>query len=291
MDLREFISICNEYWLIKTENYIQENIVEIIFSYKIIEELSKKQIHIPESNKVKPLNLVIGNYKIPQTMDLYQWGDVQFILNYSEAIVYKFKSKAQYNVTFDKYTQKVKYNLEGKTLLEFTDVLTDVNNLGSFTRFINNQKINFVDGKIDFKERTYKLNKIKKESPKPFLNNRFVTMDLETYNKDGILTPYAICYYDGKKEKSFYLTDYKDSKDMLTSCIKSLLTRKYNNYRIYLHNFSNFDGIFLFNVLSMLSDNLYPIINDGKLVDWKLTFAQDKYKIFFRIINASLIVK
>ena len=36
LNIKEFINICNEYWLIKTENYIQEEIIEIIFNYKII---------------------------------------------------------------------------------------------------------------------------------------------------------------------------------------------------------------------------------------------------------------
>ena len=69
---------------------------------------------------------------------------------------------------------------------------------------------------------------------------------------------------------------------MLTNCIKSVMQRKYNNYRIYLHNFSNFDAVFLFNVLSTLTDNIKPIINDGKFVDLKFSFAQEKYKIYFR---------
>ena len=34
----------------------------------------------------------------------------------------------------------VKYVMNDKTLVTFTDELTDVNNLGSFTRYINNQK-------------------------------------------------------------------------------------------------------------------------------------------------------
>ena len=65
----------------------------------------------------------------------------------------------------------VKYVMNDKTLVTFTDELTDVNNLGSFTRTINNQKIYFFKGKLAFKERTYKFNKINKESPKPFFND------------------------------------------------------------------------------------------------------------------------
>lgn len=199
LDIKDFTNTCLEYWQIKTDNYIQEEFTEFIFNYKIIEEgITSKKIHRPESNTLKPIKFIIGNYSIPQTMDLYQWGDVQFILNDSEAIVFKFKSKAQYHVTFSKHLMTVKYVLDGKTLLEFTDELLDINNLGSFTRTINNQKIYFFKGKLAFKERTYKFNKINKESPKPFFNDRLITMDLETFNKDGILTPYAVSYYDGK---------------------------------------------------------------------------------------------
>ena len=51
----------------------------------------------------------------------------------------------------------VKYVMNDKTLVTFTDELTDVNNLGSFTRSINNQKIFFVDGVIDLKKKEYKF--------------------------------------------------------------------------------------------------------------------------------------
>ena len=101
LDIKDFTNTCLEYWQIKTDNYIQEEFTEFIFNYKIIEEgITSKKIHRPESNTLKPIKFIIGNYSIPQTMDLYQWGDVQFILNDSEAIVFKFKSKAQYHVTF-----------------------------------------------------------------------------------------------------------------------------------------------------------------------------------------------
>ena len=165
LDIKDFTNTCLEYWQIKTDNYIQEEFTEFIFNYKIIEEgITSKKILRPESNTLKPIKFIIGNYSIPQTMDLYQWGDVQFILNDSEAIVFKFKSKAQYHVTFSKHLMTVKYVLDGKTLLEFTDELLDINNLGSFTRTINNQKIYFFKGKLAFKERTYKFNKINKNS-------------------------------------------------------------------------------------------------------------------------------
>ena len=69
---------------------------------------------------------------------------------------------------------------------------------------------------------------------------------------------------------------------MLKACIKSLMIRKYNNYKIYVHNLSYFDGIFLFNVLVDFSDNIKPIINDNKFIDISFSFNNGKYKLHFR---------
>ena len=43
------------------------------------------------------------------------------------------------------------------------------------------------------------------------LNNKFITLDIETKSINNVMTPYSISFYDGKKLNSFYLTDYKDS--------------------------------------------------------------------------------
>ena len=39
--------------------------------------------------------------------------------------------------------------------------------------------------------------------------------------------------------------------------------------RVYLHNFSNFDAIFLIKILSHLSNNIKPIIRKNKNLDIK----------------------
>ena len=105
-------------------------------------------------------------------------------------------------------------------------------------------------------------------------------MDLETYNLEGVLIPYAISYFDGKVSKSFYINDYKDKNEMLRECIKSLMRRRYHNYKIYIHNFSNFDVIFLFNTIIELADSVDPIINDGQFINIIFNFGD--YKLYFR---------
>jgi hypothetical protein len=47
-------------------------------------------------------------------------------------------------------------------------------------------------------------------------------------NLNSIQVPYLISYYDGKISRSFFLTDYPSSYDMLEDCINSLLVPEYN---------------------------------------------------------------
>ena len=285
LDKYELLSVFNEYWILKSNNYVQFSITEIHFNYKFIDnsfKITSSKINRPENLTYNPKLLKCGSFNFPQTMDLFQWGDVQFILDNKEAIVYKHHSSAQYHVKFDKHTMIVKYVLNNKPLITFRDELLDINNLGTFKRTIKNQIFQFVDTQLISKEKLYKFPIIKKLSGKPFLINKFITMDLETINVNGKLIPYVIAHYDGTSSQTFYVTDYRDHKDMLIACIKSLMQRKYNGYKVYLHNFSNFDGIFLFNILNELSNDIKPIINDGNFINIIFKYNNGKYKLYFR---------
>ena len=285
LDKYELLSVFNEYWILKSNNYVQFSITEIHFNYKLIEnslKITSSKINRPENLTYNPKLLKCGSFNFPQTMDLFQWGDVQFILDNKEAIVYKHHSSAQYHVKFDKHTMIVKYVLNNKPLITFRDELLDINNLGTFKRTIKNQIFQFVDTQLISKEKLYKFPIIKKLSGKPFLINKFITMDLETINVNGKLIPYVIAHYVGTSSQTFYVTDYRDHKDMLIACIKSLMQRKYNGYKVYLHNFSNFDGIFLFNILNELSNDIKPIINDGNFINIIFKYNNGKYKLYFR---------
>ena len=74
-------------------------------------------------------------------------------------------------------------------------------------------------------------------------------MDLETRTLNGVMQPVCVSIYDGKVTKSFYLLDYNNEYLMLSASIEYLMQRKYNNHRVYLHNFSYFDGVFLLIIL------------------------------------------
>lgn len=80
---------------------------------------------------------------------------------------------------------------------------------------------------------------------KPILNStfksdKFLTMDLETRKINGILSPYAVCLFDGKETIYFYISDYNNPDERLIAVINYLMKRKYNQYKISLHNLPYF---------------------------------------------------
>jgi DNA polymerase family B len=59
------------------------------------------------------------------------------------------------------------------------------------------------------------------------------------------------------------------------------MANKDNNYKIYIHNLSRFDGIFLLKILATLENRkLIPIIKDDKMIALTLKFGS-KNKITF----------
>ena len=93
------------------------------------------------------------------------------------------------------------------------------------------------------------------------------------------MVPYAVSIYDGENIYSFYLLDYNSPEEMLIQAIKSIMRDKYNNYKIYLHNFSKFDITFLINILSQLTDNtIKPKIRDGREIEFNFKGGYPKKK-------------
>jgi hypothetical protein len=66
---------------------------------------------------------------------------------------------------------------------------------------------------------------------------------------------------------------------MIQNAIDDICIRKYRNYKIYLHNFSKFDGYFLVKYLAKLG-TCDPIIHKGKIISLK--FNYNNYNITFK---------
>jgi hypothetical protein len=153
-------------------------------------------------------------------------------------------------------------------------------NLNNFTRLINNQLIVYANKEPVYIQNRHKTNYFTKVKKCEGVSTNFITMDLETKNINGVLEPYCICIFDGKNSYSFYITDFTSSDEMVKSALKFLMKRKYDRSIVYLHNFSYFDGIFLFGSLIKIIDNptknIKPLMRNGRIINLKVNFLIEK---------------
>src|SRR6266850_295661 len=183
-------------------------------------------------------------------------------------------------LTINKLVNETLYILQTKDNL-ITKILSSENKKYYFE---NNKQILFS------KENNSKFIRVLPKSNK--LANNFITLDIETYIKNNVLIPYCISIYDGKIAYSYFISDFKDSQDLILTALKSILTRKYNGYNVYMHNMAKFDIIFLLKHLVKLGD-VTPIIHNGRIISINLNFGKNlEYRLQFKdsylILLASL---
>jgi hypothetical protein len=119
---------------------------------------------------------------------------------------------------------------------------------------------------------------------KHFISNMIV-MDIETRDIGNKKMAYCICLYDGNKEYKFYLDNYNSVDLMLYDALSYLLKAKYNKYRVYFHNLSYFDSVYIIRILNKLAKSnnykLRPQLKDGKIINLSLNYGKN-YNIYFR---------
>jgi len=288
-------------WEVKDEDYKNLHLKSLKFEFKLLDNKQSKnkkpnEIKRLEFEKKEDFNYMHIGHSLPVTMDWTQWGSYSVKnKDYSFVKVEKKNSNLFYEINiFDNHHNVSLKTKLGKEVLSFTDTLstTDRNNLNTFTRKFKNHEHFFVNSEIVFKK-VYKTSKFMSSIKKnKNMNNRMITFDVETYDKDGFKLPYCVCIFDGNIKKSYYLTDYSNSEELVKEALWSLIDKKYNGFKVYLHNFSKFDGVFMLRVIAELAvinkTILKPIINEGNLINIELPFGynQEKkrynYKISFR---------
>jgi hypothetical protein len=182
-------------------------------------------------------------------------------------------------------------------LLKFKDELINENNLRSFIRYIDNDEYHYENGKLSLKiqaKKTFNIPKIDLFTNKfgkyiiPELDEKFLTLDIETQVLDNIISPIMINIFNGSNHFNFFLPDYNNIDEMINSALNNLLCPSLHNHKIYIHNFSNFDGIFLLKFLINLKYNgigviVKPTFKDGKMINIDIRFGNNyQYKISFR---------
>jgi hypothetical protein len=128
---------------------------------------------------------------------------------------------------------------------------------------------------------------VNRESRKiiPQINQNFITLDIETQVLDKTISPIMVDIYDGMSHSNYFISDFNNVDEMMNTALNELLDARYHNHKIYVHNLSNFDGIFLLKYLLNLRYNgmqvfIEPVLKDGKFINLDLSFG--KYKISFR---------
>lgn len=287
-EFKDLLEIFIEFWNIRDQDYMSLNPSHIVFTYKII----SKDNEIIKTSKLNRSKLIkdetktfnFKGYNLPSTMDFSNWGTLIFESD-TFAQIKKLNSNSVYNINILDKELKVNLKVKDKSILEFTDKILEKGKLNSFIRTIKNQEYIFIDGSLVIKKIKKATNFLKPIHPQGFISTNFLTMDLETRTIDGKMIPYAVSIYDGKNTTSFYLLDFINSDEMLKTAIRFLMKPKYHDYKIYLHNFSFFDSIFLLKFLSELTDiKILPIIRDGRIIDLKFSFYifNNKINLYFR---------
>ena len=259
------------------EYYLEQSIISIVFSYGIREGRALE--------KVIQTQVQYHNYqhhKLPITMDPLQYG--RLIKNIDNTYFIQINDKNTAVITQFKDHNEVEFYRSGILYYKFIDKWLDEL---SFTRIIGKKEFIF---NINGEQLLLKLQKpvkfISKLNRIEKLVNKFITMDIETFIKDGVHIPYCISWYDGENTFSYYLTDYINSNEMIFQAISDLMIKKYDNYKVYIHNLANFDAIFLLKLLAEIGI-CHPIIHHDKIIS--IGFNMNGYVVQFRYSQQLLI--
>ena len=107
---------------------------------------------------------------------------------------------------------------------------------------------------------------------------KVVTYDIETYVcENGIFIPYACGWHNGIISKTYYLTDFNSSYEMLLKSISDMINEN-NNSIVYVHNLSHFDYLFLSKPL-FENFHISPIYKDSNIISLNIYSNENKKSI------------
>lgn len=254
-------------------------------TYKDYKDMEKE---INEQAKASARKFKYGGVTLPLHTKLDIWPNIDINLEYTKAKGYiKDKDKKiqfEYLVTIleDDGLHIVEVlNTKGVTVLTFKDYISDDKH--SFTNF-KREIIDKYDIRHEVKEIFYiekgkqvahvfqseKVRFLSTRYKDESMNNKILTLDIETKTVDGKMVPVCISFYDGEKAWTRIINTSTWFDDM-QKALKTIMSTKYNHHHIYIHNFAQFDALFMVDALSKLG-KLSPVIRDNKIIKAKFTF-------------------
>jgi DNA polymerase family B len=273
VDRELFIDFLAQNLSILNESYLVHPILNITFTYIIKEGICKdnNRALLTDLSETDSRLHSFNNMKLPISMEPGDYGEIiasNFIeideLSYHRFIVKNGNKVYQIDRSLDKKCNKV--TILGNIELSWID--TKLTDLGSdiFKREIKKSTFYFMGGEIVLRKQILPAKAFTKLTVDNKLNNNFITLDIETIKKDNKLVPYLICAYNGND----YITSYgQDQNALFKVFFDQLLTKVKSSVKIYAHNLSGFDGIFLIKHL-LNYGKVEPLLFNGKLISIKI---------------------
>lgn len=279
-NINELIDLFIGYWTLRTEYYHQKEVKYVNLSFRLLDNKSSKNIisikNFSDKSDIEPkkesVEYKYDGYLLPDNTDILTWGRMMDPdSNHSMFIESKIKH-IYYNIF--KYSDHhfIQVFINKTLIMSVKDIFINGNiDPYHFKRVIKNNEFIYKKGQIVEKKIFKKLQYIRPISKSLYRSFRFITLDIETKNLNGFLRPICISIYDGNSRFSFFRDDFKTEYEMILAAFNILNKRKYHYQRVYIHNLSYFDGVFLLKYLGKFGD-VKPLIKNGKIYNIKLTF-------------------
>jgi hypothetical protein len=269
------------------DSYFSEPVQSIIISYGIrkgkleqtslnLKPITELSHHVFYNNKL-PIALLPSHYGRIVYQSEQKDGNFTYLINPSKNIQLLLEVKEG--------NHYIKYFKNSQLMYEWIDYINLKEN--SLIREIGKTTIYCKDGEVIWVKVLKSFRKIISKKVNPHLNENFITMDLETIgiiqgNKET-LQLYLLCWYDGVKKYTYLINNsivnQSGVREIIIKAMKDICRKKYNFYKIYLHNFAKFDAIFLIKYLAEIG-NCKPIIHNGKIISF--SFKYNKITVTFR---------
>lgn len=234
---------------------------------------------------------------LPNNNDYLSWGefskigDDNFIINIpSKDYYYEIKYINTFSIVWISCKISADSPLaQAVEIFKVEDkIINEINNTFQ-RRYINNKNEViymeiFHDDKLVFKSRVVECNFINQSSKtKRYDKMKILTIDLETIIIGDVITPISISIFDGDLVWSYNINNFNNFKDIIAKAIKDIIRAKYNGWKVYLHNFSRFDSVFILNIIASISNKIKVLKRDSQFLNINIKYGdKDQYQLNFR---------
>ena len=167
--------------------YLESSIISVVFSYGIRDG---RTIEKQFNTKTQFHNY--QHHKLPITMNPLEYG--KLITQIGNEYIIQINKTNVVKIIQEGITNKVELFRSGILTYIWTDARIDDN---TFSRILGRKEFIFKNNELFLFKTEKPVKFISTLNQQKEINNKFITLDIETYIKDGVHTPYCISFYDG----------------------------------------------------------------------------------------------